>query len=89
MNDFWPRYAIRCVDLHGAAATKGESCPNSKLTEREVREIRLLYKNFGMRRSRDLSQRSLAQRYHVHQTVIGLVVRAQTWRHICTSPVFP
>lgn len=82
VNDFWPRLIHNGIELHGAASTHSEAHYNQKLTAREVKEIRHLYHNFGMRRSRQLSQRSLAARYGVHQTVIGYVVRRQTWKHI-------
>jgi len=57
-------------------AAKGETNGNSKLTEKEVKEIRKLYE-FGV-----LNQYELAKNYGVTQPAIGCIVRKKTWRHI-------
>ena len=53
----------------------GEKCPNSKLTEKEVLEIRAwaklqVYHSF------------LAKKYGVDVVTIGTIVRRKTWKHI-------
>lgn len=57
---------------------RGEQCPNSKLTEDQVREIRRTYKW----RSSDANQYVLAQRYHVDQQVIYSILHRKTWTHV-------
>lgn len=52
---------------------KGEVHGMSKLTEKQVVEIRNIV---------GLSQRKIATIYGVHQTLIGLILRGENWRHI-------
>ena len=54
---------------------KGENNGRSKLTEREVREIRCLYKNGCI-------QAQLARDYKVSPRLIGMIVRREKWRHL-------
>ena len=53
----------------------GERHGSAKLTDSKVRKIRRLY-------TKGWTQNRLAQRYGVHQTVIGDIVRGLTWTHI-------
>jgi len=55
---------------------KGEKCPTSKLTEAQVREIRIKYANGR------ISQRQLALEYGVHQATIFRIILRRTWSHI-------
>ena len=57
-------------------ASRGEQNGNSKLKNEDVVEIRTKYKE------REANQHQLAEQYGVSQTVIGLVVRNKTWRHV-------
>jgi hypothetical protein len=51
---------------------RGESCPTAKLTETDVREIRLSQS----------SQRALAAQFGVSQRNIGMIKRGKAWRHV-------
>ena len=55
---------------------KGEEIPSSKLTEREVREIRLKYipRLYGCPR--------LAKEYGVSLATIKAVIKQETWKHV-------
>lgn len=53
----------------------GESNPYSKLTEKDVKEIRALLKA-------GISQERIAYFYGVHQTKISSIKRGETWSHI-------
>lgn len=61
---------------HSSITLAGESRPNSKLTEVEVKEIRLKRAAFGF------TYDMLAKDYHVDFTTIAQVVNRKTWRHI-------
>lgn len=52
----------------------GEKNGSSKLTEKQVIEIRRLY------RLRRLTQRELAKRFSVDRNTIGFILRGETWR---------
>jgi hypothetical protein len=52
---------------------KGESNHLSKLTERDVMDIRTLYARGG------ISYSELAQQYGVAKTAIGAIIRRETW----------
>jgi len=54
---------------------KGEKINFAKLTEREVRTIRLLY-------VRGETQKQIAQLFKVHQTTIHYVMKRKTWKHV-------
>jgi len=54
----------------------GERHQNSKLTEVDVIAIRMLYD------TGNFSQDRLGRMFRVSQTVIGEVVRRETWRHV-------
>lgn len=62
--------------------THGERCGGAKLTEAQVREIKLLYDGNARRRDNLLSLRSLAKRYNVSKFAIQAIVRGQTWCHL-------
>ena len=55
---------------------KGEKHWKSKLTAERVKEIRRRYADGGV------SQAALAAEYGIHQTVVGGIVRRESWRHI-------
>lgn len=57
---------------------KGEACGMAKLTEDDVRAIRAAYV-FG---SSVHGQLSLAGRFGVAQTLIGMIVRREIWSHV-------
>ncbi len=54
----------------------GEDNPRAKLSEKQVLEIRDLYT------AGEISQREIADRYGVHQTAVGFIVRRVHWKHI-------
>ena len=54
--------------------TRGEQHPLSKLTERDVREIRGLPK--------DMRQASIAAKYGVSRRTIGMVLTGKNWAHV-------
>lgn len=56
--------------------TKGEKHGNSKLTNIEVQEIKMLLKEDNT------SQRSIATRYNVHFSIISSIKNNKTWKHI-------
>lgn len=53
----------------------GEKNPNSKLTERQVKDIRNRYKQGG------IYQRQLGAEFGVSQAQIGLIVNRKSWRN--------
>lgn len=57
-------------------ANRGEKCASSKLTEKDVIEIRYRYKNT------EVYQRELADDYGVSQSAIGFIVNNKRWTHI-------
>jgi hypothetical protein len=62
--------------LKDGTVSNGEKQHLHKLTEKQVLEIRVKYI------PRVYTQQRLADEYGVHQTVIGFIVRGQTWKHI-------
>jgi hypothetical protein len=54
---------------------KGQTHGRVKLTEDEVREIKVLL-GFG------ITHRTLATQYNVHKTCISFISSGRTWRHI-------
>ena len=56
--------------------TKGEKHGRSKLTETDVREIRIKYANGG------ITHRQLALEYGISQQAITKIIRRRTWSHI-------
>lgn len=57
----------------------GESNGHAVLTASAVADIR-------SRHARGENQASIARTYGVHRTVVGRIVRRQTWRHVDSSP---
>ncbi len=55
---------------------KGENYPKAKLTDHSVREIRAMYV------PRLISQRELARKYGVTQSVIQLILTYKAWKHV-------
>jgi len=53
----------------------GEQCGTAKLTEREVRAIR-------MRHANGESAATLAELFHVTPQNVSLILRRETWRHV-------
>jgi len=56
-------------------AVHGNKHHKTKLTEQEVREIRVLYQNNN-------SQRSLAAKFNVTKNAIKCIVNNKTWKHV-------
>lgn len=54
---------------------RGEECPNARLTEDKVREIRRLSRAGN-------GPRSLARRYGVNEATIRGVISGKTWKHV-------
>ena len=57
-------------------AEKGEKHPASKLTEQQVREIKIKYANGG------ITHRQLALEYGVIRQTVGLIINRKNWKHI-------
>ena len=60
----------------GKMSRKGEKNKNSKLTEKEVLEIRELFKEGT------LNQTKIAKLFGVHKTLISLICRRKIWNHV-------
>lgn len=60
---------------HRTISKFGEANPFSKLTDKEIREIRQLYKN-------GVLQKELAKMFGVLQNTISGIVNYKSWRHI-------
>jgi len=54
--------------------TRGEQHPGSKLTERDVREIRELSKN--------MRQAGIARKYGVSRRAVGMILTGKNWAHV-------
>lgn len=61
--------------LHRDHYPVGESCPNAKLTDNLVREIRTSY-------SSGMSTYKLAQRFNVSSHTIWTVISHKSWKHV-------
>lgn len=57
-------------------SNKGMAAGRAKLTDDQVRSIRIRYA------AGDVSQQALADEYSVNQTMIGFIVRRTNWSHI-------
>jgi uncharacterized protein (DUF2336 family) len=55
---------------------RGAANASTKLTESKVLEIRRIYGNG------EATQRALARRFGVTQSVIGNIVRRELWKHV-------
>lgn len=63
----------------GRCDNSGERNGRAKLTEKQVREIRRLYTGTKRNNPDFVSQKELARRYGVNQTVISRIVRNDGW----------
>ena len=54
----------------------GKEANNSKLTEKDVLDIRFKYKN------ENISQTTLSKKYNVNQVTISRIVNRKNWTHI-------
>jgi hypothetical protein len=61
---------------HPERLKRGEDAGSAKLTEDRIREIRRLYT------TGDISQAMLGKRFGVSHSVIGDIVRKESWRHV-------
>lgn len=81
-NDFdwnleWSTSQENCLHAHKTGlqiSYSGESCNLSKLTEKEVLEIRSLYKK--------LSEEDIAFKFNVTASTINRIQNKKTWKHI-------
>lgn len=55
---------------------KGEDCPNSKLTEKQVKEI------YSLAHNSNLTQKQIGQKYNIRQTTVLKIKKKQRWKHI-------
>jgi hypothetical protein len=55
-------------------STQGIKSPNAKLTDADVLAIRALYPR--------MTQQALADKFHVHQTIVSDIVRRVAWKHL-------
>lgn len=74
------RHAIK-TGLSNFESIKGEGNPSSKLTEKDVREIRFI------RAETKLSLSEIAKKYNVTKHAINDVVRFKCWKHVLTTEV--
>jgi len=64
------------VDTSERMGRKGESANNSKLTEKDVKEIREMYENEGT------TMYDVAERFDTSRTNVSDIVNRNTWTHI-------
>ena len=57
---------------------KGENHPESKLTNADVLKIRAIYKA----RSKEYNQYKLAKMFNVDRSLIHLIVKRKSWKHV-------
>lgn len=70
---------------HGSHLPSGEQHPLSKLTEKEVREIRAMAADASIRNSYSSHNKflvELGRMYKVHFTTIAHIINRVTWKHI-------
>lgn len=65
--------------LHKEDTPRGESSPHSKLTDKEVREIRGLYEEGR------LTQSSIGKEYNIRQDHVSRIVNGHYWQHLLTN----
>jgi len=70
------RGAAHHSHVHPEAVPRGEQCPQARLTDDAVREIRRLYAAGGT------THAALAARFGVQPHAIGKVVRRERWKHV-------
>ena len=62
----------------GRPGKRGESCPTSKLKEKDIIEIRKLYSNGES----GLTYKDIAKIYNVIPQTIHSIVRYKRWKHV-------
>lgn len=68
---------MMCKGRHGIPATPcGSKHPESKLDEKKVAEIRVIYG------AGNISQKALAAQYGVTAMVVNKIVRRKSWKHL-------
>jgi len=75
----WTTYSGNAIHAFNAGrrnGRKGEKHHNSQITEKEVKEIKELYKKGT------LSQSQIGRIFFISQTQIGRIVRNERWKHI-------
>jgi hypothetical protein len=75
-GDYLPRGDEHPARLRGDYLPRGEAHVNAKLTADDVREIRRRYAEGGV------AYKQLAEAFAVTASVIGLIVRRKSWRHV-------
>ena len=70
------RENMRHAANQGRMSHYGEANPYSKLTEKEVSEIRRLYEGGGMR------QKDIGNMFGVSQRMVSLIARRENWPHV-------
>ena len=65
-----------CVSKGRGVDNRGENHGRSKLTETQVREIRIKYANGGV------TYQQLALEYEVNHTTISKIIHRKCWKHI-------
>lgn len=63
-------------DMRLKGRLKGEKAGRAKLSEEQVREIRVLYA------TGDYTYRSLGKKYGVNKTPIGYIIKRINWSHV-------
>ena len=73
---YWGTNIENMQDLVNDGHLKGILNPSSKLTEKEVLEIRQNYE------THNFTYKSLADKYNVNKCTISRIILKQTWKHI-------
>jgi len=76
MNDMWGRNRHSKENLGRYGNRKGEKNGKSKLTEKDVKTIRLKYEND------DLGLDELSKEFEVQKPAIWKIVHRKTWKHV-------
>src|SRR3990167_2616997 len=73
----WVRLCAKChKKMDYLLQPRGEEHPNAKLNEKQVIEIKRLYKDSK------LNQYELADKYHVTQATVSHILLDRIWKHI-------
>ena len=67
---------------HRLDSVRGEKSGTSKLTDKDVLEIRHIYQKGSL----EYGQSALSKKYGVSHIAIGCVVRGETWKHLPLHP---
>lgn len=73
-----PKENQRHSKLHGTKIM-GQTVGTSKLTDKEILEIRAKFVRSGPRESNAME---LAKEYKIHWSTVNFIVRRKTWRHL-------